>query len=286
MRHSMVLSLAAVALAVGSLGGKCAAQNVPSGTYQQSCKDIRVNGDTLQARCEDNSRHWRTTELSDFYQCSGDITNVNGTLTCDRSQSNYGQTGVPAGSYQQSCRDIRRRGNRLEARCEDGNRNWNSTSLDNVDRCTSDITNVNGTLQCERRASNWQAGGPSGTYQQSCRDIRRNGDRLEARCETNGGDWVKTSLDDVDSCTSDIVNENGQLRCERRGRQGRNYNWQGNAPQGSYTQSCRNIRMDGDTLRAECPNPGGHFKASSLSQVSSCVGDITNRNGKLWCSRQ
>lgn len=285
MRHSVALSLAAVALAVGSLGGKCAAQNVPSGTYQQSCKDIRVNGDTLQARCEDTSRHWRNTELSDFWRCSGDITNVNGTLTCDRSQSNSWQTSGPAGSYQQSCRDIRRRGNRLEARCEDGNRNWKWTSLDNVDRCTSDIANVNGQLQCQMQAS---SGGtvPAGSYSQSCRDIRMRYNRLEAQCRDGNGNWNSTSLENPGQCTSDIANENGQLRCERRGRQGRNYNWQGNAPQGSYTQSCRNISMEGDTLRAECPNPGGHFKASSLSQVSSCVGDITNRNGKLWCSRQ
>src|SRR5215470_2433376 len=53
---------------------------------------------------------------------------------------------------------------------------------------------------------------PSGSYKQTCRDIRNNGYRLEATCQSQGGDWRTTSLD-YRGCGGEIVNDDGNLRC-------------------------------------------------------------------------
>src|SRR5437899_3756954 len=53
---------------------------------------------------------------------------------------------------------------------------------------------------------------PSGSYQQTCRDIRNNSDRLEATCQSRSGDWRTTSID-YRGCSGEIVNDDGNLRC-------------------------------------------------------------------------
>src|SRR5438105_8169915 len=63
-------------------------------------------------------------------------------------------------------------------------------------------------------AQNYPYGnGPQGSYLQSCQDIRTNGDRLTARCQTRDGSWRNTSMDDYQRCTTDIGNDDGNLRC-------------------------------------------------------------------------
>src|SRR5215471_6731559 len=60
----------------------------------------------------------------------------------------------------------------------------------------------------------WQQGGglPYGDYQQTCRNIRNNGYRLDATCQKRSGNWRNTSLNYRD-CQSSIVNDDGRLRC-------------------------------------------------------------------------
>ena len=54
---------------------------------------------------------------------------------------------------------------------------------------------------------------PTGSYQQSCRDIeQQRGRSLTAECRTRDGSWVETRLDDSD-CSGDIANVNGRLVC-------------------------------------------------------------------------
>jgi hypothetical protein len=56
-------------------------------------------------------------------------------------------------------------------------------------------------------------------------------------------------------------------------------------PQGSYLQSCRDIKMQGQTLAAVCRRGDGREQGSYLADANRCTGDIGNNNGTLQCSR-
>jgi hypothetical protein len=56
----------------------------PSGSYQGSCRDWKMQNGTLSARCEQrNGEGWRSTSIK-VSGCKGDITNSDGRLTCGR----------------------------------------------------------------------------------------------------------------------------------------------------------------------------------------------------------
>ncbi|SRR6266700_2931130 len=56
---------------------------VPEGSFRETCRDVRVDGDRLYARCRRrNDSDWRSTSLKHFDRCRGEITNVNGRLEC------------------------------------------------------------------------------------------------------------------------------------------------------------------------------------------------------------
>ena len=73
------------------------------------------------------------------------------------------------------------------------------------------------------------------------------------------------------------VNDDGRLECTRRG--GRL------VPTGSYSQSCRNIYVRGDNLRAMCQNRGGQWVWSELRDWDDCRRGIQNDDGRLRCNR-
>jgi hypothetical protein len=56
----------------------------------------------------------------------------------------------------------------------------------------------------------------------------------------------------------------------------------GQLPQGSYASSCKDARMDGQTLIAFCHKPDGTWQTAAL-RTSQCAGDIQNVNGNLTC---
>ena len=125
----------------------------PSGSYQRFCRDIRVNGDTLTASCEDMRGRWNYSSLR-YRDCRGDIGADNGRLVCSWGGGGGGGWGqLPSGSYQQSCRDARVSGSTLTASCRDDRGRWNYSSL-NFRNCRSDIGNANGRLVC-----GWNGGG-------------------------------------------------------------------------------------------------------------------------------
>ena len=141
------------------------------------------------------------------------------------------------------------------------------------------------------------AQGPGGSYQRSCRDIRVSGSTLKAKCQSTGGGWHDSELRNYQNCSSDIQNVNGKLQCTMG--TGRNDNDRddhdndndrdhdrGNngAPGGAYTQSCQNISVSGNTLRASCRKKNGHMHNSELRNYRDCR-DIENDNGKLRCER-
>jgi hypothetical protein len=56
----------------------------PEGGYRQTCRDIQVSGNTLQATCEKRSGKWKQTSLRNFNRCTDQIENNNGKLVCNR----------------------------------------------------------------------------------------------------------------------------------------------------------------------------------------------------------
>lgn len=209
---------------------------------------------------------------------------------------------IPRGDYVQSCRNIHIRGDRLVAECQERDGDWRRTSLDDFNRCSGEIVNNNGNLVCaqgqagygygDRREGrrDWQNGLPPGDYVQTCRNIHMEGDRLEAQCQERDGDWRRTSLDDVDRCSGAIVNNNGNLVCAQ-GQAGYGYDngrrngWQGGIPSGTYTETCRNIHVDGDRLLAECQERDGDWRQTSLDDFQRCTSAPANDNGRLVCGR-
>jgi hypothetical protein len=248
MRILRFLGLAVFALVAYAM--PCAAQNIPPGSYQQTCRNIQVRGDHLNAECQTRDGSWRGTSLNDIDRCSGEIANDDGNLVCGQNGNGYGydngqrhrdydndrrdgwQGGYPPGDYVQTCRNIRMNGDHMDAQCQKKNGGWRNTSLDNVSQCGG-IVNNNGRLQCGSGGYNnggyygnnggyygngnynsrWNGGNPPGDYVQTCRNIQTNGNRLDAECQTRDGNWRRTSLNNLDRCTGAVANDNGHLVC-------------------------------------------------------------------------
>ncbi|HEY1300000.1 MAG TPA: hypothetical protein VGF07_05860 [Stellaceae bacterium] len=69
-------------------------QTLPQGSYSSSCKDARMLGGELVAFCDQGNGNWHTTTLSQADQCTGDVQNLNGTLTCAAGPQ-VGSSSVP-----------------------------------------------------------------------------------------------------------------------------------------------------------------------------------------------
>ncbi len=174
----------------------------PSGSYQQSCKDIRVESSKLKASCERTNGTWNNTKL-DYKKCKGDISNNNGQLTCK------GQGGkIPKGSYRDSCKNSYVEGSMLYSNCKKKNGSWHKTSL-NYKNCNKDIKNDNGKLVC---GGGSHADFPKGSYKKSCKNLYMEGNILEADCKNDNGKWKHSSIK-YKNCNRGIWNNNGKLRC-------------------------------------------------------------------------
>jgi len=53
-----------------------------AGSYTKSCSSISITGSTLNASCVDMSGNSNATALTNYAQCTGDISNVAGSLSC------------------------------------------------------------------------------------------------------------------------------------------------------------------------------------------------------------
>jgi len=56
-------------------------------------------------------------------------------------------------------------------------------------------------------------------------------------------------------------------------------------PGGTYQQSCKNINMRGDDLRARCKDNRGRYHDAVLDGADRCWGDIANSDGRLVCEK-
>ncbi len=308
MRYLTLLGIFVVCLLYRPTASSAVAMDeYPSGTYQQSCKNISMRGDDLRARCRDERGRYHDSLLDGADRCWGDIANSNGRLVCTK----YG--ALPTGSFTQTCRDINVRFNVVRARCQNRDGDWIETSLDSAYRCEGQIENIDGHLRCansrgdgDDRRPDYDADrnrdrdrdqnrdrdrdgdrgrdrdgdrsyGPRGSYTQTCRDIQVQGDSIRAVCQNISGDWSETFLRGYDRCVGDIVNDDGRLDCTRQG--GRL------VPSGSFVQTCRNAYVRGDNLRAMCQDRDGRWVWSELHEWDDCRGGIVNDNGNLRCVR-
>lgn len=290
MRSAIKVCL--LALTIATCATHARAQGIPPGSYRQTCFNIQMQNWTLYANCQDVDGRWRTTSLPDVRSCVGDVTNVNGELRCNRGEAWRAPNNLPRGSYLETCRSAKLRGDRLFAKCETVSGDWVRSSLDDVQRCVGDIVNDDGQLQCSRQA--WQAGGP---YMQTCSPVYVRGDDLRARCQGRDGRWVWTSLDHYQDCRAPIVNWDGQLRCgggdhdrdrdrdHDRDRDGDRGGYGPNLPPGSYVQTCRDIQIRGDHLLANCQDREGRWRASDLDDFQRCRQGIVNLDGHLACAQ-
>ena len=56
-------------------------------------------------------------------------------------------------------------------------------------------------------------------------------------------------------------------------------------PDGSYLETCANVRGWGGLLMAECQGDDGSLRWTVLRHLDSCIGDIWNDDGRLSCVR-
>jgi CVNH domain len=121
-----------------------------------------------------------------------------------------------------------------------------------------------------------QEANPPGSYQQTCSDISVKKETLHAKCQDEKGKAHSAKLSHYGQC-ADIVNKNGSLQCAHG---------EGGAPSqppGSYTESCRDIRMKGSTLSAICKSVDGREAATTLRDANRCAQGVVNVNGILNC---
>jgi hypothetical protein len=212
MRFIRIFSLIAIMIALGHTGGSLAAQEAnPPGAYQQSCSDISVKKGTLYAKCQDDKGKGHSTKLAGYEKCGTEIVNKKGNLAC-ANNGNANAASVapsqPAGSYTETCKDIRMRGNTLHAICKSLDGREAATSLHDANRCSEGVVNLNGILNCE--VSDVL---PPGSYISTCKDVHMKGTTLYASCNNGKDRWLSAELHEAHKCTGDIANQNGALRC-------------------------------------------------------------------------
>jgi CVNH domain len=178
MRVQILSVMASMAIAFAFAPASPAQEGVPYGSYQQTCQDIRSNGDRLSARCQRVDGGWNDTSL-DFRNCRGEVVNDNGNLRCGGENRGY------------------------DNRDAYDNRGYDNRAYDNHGYGDN------------RGYGRGEGGLPRGDYKRTCRNMSVNGDRLYATCEKVDGGWRSTSLKHFDRCQSMIVNDNGSLRCQR-----------------------------------------------------------------------
>jgi CVNH domain-containing protein len=198
------IGLALVALLFGQAAVPISAQeSAPAGSYQQTCSQISVKNGNLYAKCQDAKGKTHSAKLRHYEKCGAEIVNRNGSLECS-----HGASALPAGSYQESCKNAQMKGATLHAVCRSIDGSERAVSLKDANRCSEGVVNLNGVLTC---AVNDVI--PPGSYMATCKDIRLQGTSLYASCNDGKDRWLKTQLRDANKCSGDISNYHGELRC-------------------------------------------------------------------------
>jgi len=86
---SRLLAVAGMLLPM-TYSGAALAQNLPGGSYLQSCTNAAIADGTLVAQCRRIDQTYRMTSLPQAWQCQGRISNNDGKLECPGGQDNGG----------------------------------------------------------------------------------------------------------------------------------------------------------------------------------------------------
>jgi hypothetical protein len=100
----------------------------------------------------------------------------------------------------------------------------------------------------------------SSTFQDSCNNVRVNGDTLTAQCERENGRFRTSSIR-----IRGIHNNDGRLEYLKNSR-----------GESTFQDSCRNARVEGDRLTARCQRTDGSYERSAIR-----IRGINNDNGRL-----
>jgi hypothetical protein len=216
--------------AAGALQLPAQAQNLPGGSYQDSCSNIQVKSDrgrslSIYATCTD--RDGRHVQSSIPLPCQS-AENDNGRLKCVSGgiPPEWVPPAMPDGTFRNSCFNLSIRKDRdnnpvLIGSCTDRRGSAIQSTL--WLPCQGDISNDNGSLKCEGTPSGGGAAGqgrvppPAGSYLESCSDAvvqYQPGRRgvLFAFCVDRQGRRDQSSI--YLPCAGNIANIDGRLRCE------------------------------------------------------------------------
>ena len=143
------------------LAAPAEAAKLPPGSYQQSCHNAYIDSSggkmKLYAECPDHQGRMQHSGIQ-FMKCSGDIANQDGELGCVQGASGGGPNsggqnngpagggGLPAGTWQQSCRDPQLNGTMLTATCLRGSGGSGESSIDTRACGGGPVGNQNGQL--------------------------------------------------------------------------------------------------------------------------------------------
>lgn len=205
----------------------------PQGSYLETCRDARVEGDTLHAECPDAAGKWKKTWLQGYRYCAGDITNENALLICNggrltEEEANAPSAGasrgeLPPGPWLESCREPVLDGAVLRAKCQDQNGQWRAAWID-LGQCSGEVGNINGELVCLRAAPAPAASAPkllamrdtlpTGKWVQFCRAASLTNYMMRAECYGGDGRWQSSELDLSTCKTTDVTSNGGRLVCQ------------------------------------------------------------------------
>lgn len=107
---------------------------------------------------------------------------------------------------------------------------------------------------------------PPGSYTETCRNIQTKGENLSAECKRMDGTWKVTELEFATTCVGVISNVDGTLACT--------------GPVGSFARTCRDTRVEGQTVYSTCRTISGSWKETS-SHFSGYLHPLTNCDGNL-----
>lgn len=180
-------------------------ENLPAGSYQQTCADISIKNGNLYAKCQDAKGKAHSAKLSHYERCNGEIVNKKGSLECS-----HAAPALPAGPYTESCKNQQMKGTTLHAVCRSADGREMPVSLKEANRCSQGVANLNGVLTCVVNEVI-----PPGSYMATCKDIRVQGTTLYASCNdgSNKDRWIDARMRDAHKCSGDISNYHGELRC-------------------------------------------------------------------------
>lgn len=132
MKKLMSILVATLSIALSST---VLADNLPPGSYKDTCSSISLNGETLKATCKRFNGSSNKTELPFATSCVGIISNVDGNLVC---------TG-PTGSFARTCRNMVVSNDILSATCQRRNGSWQESHT-SFSGFQHPVTNCDGNL--------------------------------------------------------------------------------------------------------------------------------------------